>query len=94
MNDVNSLLKEAYNATAVIVMPGSGSYGMEAVARQWWGSLCLLTLHLNTLPPGPATRSQLYARSAPVDMEAVARQWCNPATLAESRMLTHRPPCH
>ena len=35
MNDINDTLKEAYNATAVIVMPGSGSYGMESVARQW-----------------------------------------------------------
>ena len=35
MNDIDSTLKEAYNATSTIVMPGSGSYGMEAVARQW-----------------------------------------------------------
>ena len=35
MNDINDTLKEAYNATSVIVMPGSGSYGMESVARQW-----------------------------------------------------------
>ena len=35
MNDINDTLKEAYNATSVIVMPGSGSFGMEAVARQW-----------------------------------------------------------
>ena len=49
MNDVNSLLKEAYNATAVIVMPGSGSYGMEAVARQWWGCYRPLTLTHSSL---------------------------------------------
>ena len=35
MNDIDATLKEAYNATSTIVMPGSGSYGMEAVARQW-----------------------------------------------------------
>lgn len=35
MNDINDTMREAYNATSVIVMPGSGSYGMEAVARQW-----------------------------------------------------------
>ena len=35
MNDIDSTMKEAYNATSTIVMPGSGSYGMEAVARQW-----------------------------------------------------------
>ena len=35
MNDINDTMKEAYNATSTIVMPGSGSYGMESVARQW-----------------------------------------------------------
>lgn len=35
MNDIDATMKEAYNATSAIVMPGSGSYGMEAVARQW-----------------------------------------------------------
>jgi len=35
MNDIDATMKEAYNCSATIVMPGSGSYGMEAVARQW-----------------------------------------------------------
>ena len=35
MNDIDATMKEAYNCAATIVMPGSGSYGMEAVARQW-----------------------------------------------------------
>jgi aspartate aminotransferase-like enzyme len=35
MTDIDATLKEAYNASSVIVMPGSGSYGMESVARQW-----------------------------------------------------------
>ena len=35
MTDIDATMKEAYNATSTIVMPGSGSYGMESVARQW-----------------------------------------------------------
>ncbi len=35
MNDISSTLKSVYNAEAVVVVPGSGTYGMEAVARQF-----------------------------------------------------------
>ncbi len=35
MNDISTTLKKAYNADAVVVVPGGGTYGMEAVARQF-----------------------------------------------------------
>ena len=35
MNDISSTLKGVYNAEAVVVVPGGGTYGMEAVARQF-----------------------------------------------------------
>lgn len=35
MNDISSTLKSVYNADAVVVVPGGGTYGMEAVARQF-----------------------------------------------------------
>ena len=35
MLDISATLKEVYNAPAAIVMPGSGSFGMEGVARQF-----------------------------------------------------------
>ncbi len=35
MRDISSLLKEVYNADAVALVPGGGTYGMEAVARQF-----------------------------------------------------------
>ncbi|WP_300056279.1 aminotransferase class V-fold PLP-dependent enzyme [uncultured Roseobacter sp.] len=35
MNDMSSMLKEVYAADAVAVIPGGGTYGMEAVARQF-----------------------------------------------------------
>ena len=34
MNDLSRELKSVYNAEAVVIVPGSGTYGMEAVARQ------------------------------------------------------------
>ncbi|OLF37570.1 aminotransferase class V-fold PLP-dependent enzyme [Psychrobacter sp. Cmf 22.2] len=34
MNDLSSELKSVYNADAVAIVPGSGTYGMEAVAMQ------------------------------------------------------------
>jgi aspartate aminotransferase-like enzyme len=35
MRDLNTLLKETYNARKVAIIPGSGTFGMEAVARQF-----------------------------------------------------------
>ncbi len=37
MNDISRTLKKVYNANAVVVVPGSGTFGMEAVARQFAG---------------------------------------------------------
>ena len=35
MNDISRGLKTAYNATSVVVIPGGGTFGMEAIARQF-----------------------------------------------------------
>lgn len=35
MKDISGILKQVYNAKAAIVVPGSGTFGMEAVARQF-----------------------------------------------------------
>ncbi|WP_170421850.1 aminotransferase class V-fold PLP-dependent enzyme [Ruegeria arenilitoris] len=35
MRDISELLKDVYNADGVAVIPGGGTYGMEAVARQF-----------------------------------------------------------
>jgi aspartate aminotransferase-like enzyme len=35
MNDISETLKQVYNAKHAVVIPGSGTYGMEAVARQF-----------------------------------------------------------
>ncbi|MTI03718.1 aminotransferase class V-fold PLP-dependent enzyme [Roseibium sp. RKSG952] len=35
MRDISSMLKDVYNADGIAVIPGGGTYGMEAVARQF-----------------------------------------------------------
>ncbi|MEM7300094.1 MAG: aminotransferase class V-fold PLP-dependent enzyme [Pseudomonadota bacterium] len=35
MRDISATLKEVYNADGVVVVPGGGTYAMEAVARQF-----------------------------------------------------------
>lgn len=35
MRDLNSVLQATYNADKVVIIPGSGTFGMEAVARQF-----------------------------------------------------------
>ena len=43
MKEISSTLKQVYNAHAVAIVPGSGTYGMEAVARQLaTGRKCLV----------------------------------------------------
>ena len=43
MNEISNTLKRVYGAHAVAVIPGGGTYGMEAVARQFaTGNNCLI----------------------------------------------------
>lgn len=43
MRDISGTLKQVYNASTVAVVPGGGTYGMEAVARQLaTGKKCLV----------------------------------------------------
>jgi len=43
MNDISGILKHVYNAHSAVVVPGGGTYGMEAVARQFaTGRKCLV----------------------------------------------------
>ena len=44
MKDISSILKSAYSAHSVALVPGSGTFGMEAVARQFAGGKDVLVL--------------------------------------------------
>lgn len=43
MTDISETLKKVYNAQSVVIVPGGGTYGMEAVARQFGnGKKCMV----------------------------------------------------
>jgi aspartate aminotransferase-like enzyme len=43
MRDISGLLKQVYGAQSAVIVPGSGTFGMEAVARQFaTGRKCLV----------------------------------------------------
>jgi aspartate aminotransferase-like enzyme len=44
MTDISGVLKEVYHAHAAVLVPGSGTFGMEAVARQFAGGKKVLVL--------------------------------------------------
>ena len=44
MRDISAILKRAYGADAVAIIPGGGTYAMEAVARQFAGGTDCLVL--------------------------------------------------
>jgi aspartate aminotransferase-like enzyme len=44
MKDISAILKEVYGAHAAVLVPGSGTFGMEAVARQFAGDKDVLVI--------------------------------------------------
>jgi aspartate aminotransferase-like enzyme len=44
MKDISGILKDVYRARSVALIPGSGTFGMEAVARQFAGGKRVLVL--------------------------------------------------
>ena len=44
MKDISAILKDAYKAHSVALIPGSGTFGMEAVARQFAGGKDVLVI--------------------------------------------------
>ena len=44
MRDISRIMKTAYGATSVAVVPGGGTYGMEAIARQFTADARVLVI--------------------------------------------------
>ena len=44
MRDISAILKDVYRAPSVALVPGSGTFGMEAVARQFAGGKSVLVI--------------------------------------------------
>jgi hypothetical protein len=78
MRDISGTLKPAYGADAAAVVPGSGTFGMEAVARQFAGGRnCLVLrngwfsfrwtqiLDMGRIPPRPRCSRRAATAKAP-----------------------------
>ena len=89
MLDISSILKEVYNAPAAVLVPGSGTYGMEAVARQFAAGKHVLVLRngwfsyrwtqIFDMGQSPASSTVLKARKTGPGAQA---PWA-PAPIAE-----------
>ncbi|HSI60690.1 MAG TPA: aminotransferase class V-fold PLP-dependent enzyme [Ideonella sp.] len=74
MRDISSVLKEVYHARSAIVVPGSGTFGMEAVARQFAGGRSTLVIRngwfsyrwTQILEMGQIPSSQAVLKARPV----------------------------
>ena len=75
MNDISASLKQIYHADSVAIVPGSGTFAMEAVARQYGtGKKCLVIRNgwfsyrwSQILEMGQITDSEIVLKARPVD---------------------------
>ena len=74
MKDISGMLKEVYTAKSAVLVPGSGTFGMEAVARQFAGGKKVLILRNGWFS---------YRWSQILDMGQIAAQ----ATVLKARRL-------
>jgi aspartate aminotransferase-like enzyme len=51
MNDISGMLKEVYSSDAVVIVPGGGTFGMEAVARQFGRDAKVLVSKIRSYSP-------------------------------------------
>jgi len=89
MTDISGILKEVYNAHSVALVPGSGTYGMEAVARQFAAGQHVMVIRngwfsyrwsqIFDMGHIPASHSVIKARQTSQDAQA---PWA-PAPIAE-----------
>ena len=89
MTDISGMLKEVYHAHSAVLIPGSGTYGMEAVARQFAAGKHVMVLRngwfsyrwtqIFDMGQIPASHTVLKARQASKNAQA---PW-SPAPIAE-----------
>jgi aspartate aminotransferase-like enzyme len=89
MSDISSILKEVYGAHSAVLVPGSGTYGMESVARQFATGKHVMVLRngwfsyrwtqIFDMGSIPATSTVLKARQA---VKGAQTPWA-PAPIAE-----------
>ncbi|MEO8296871.1 MAG: aminotransferase class V-fold PLP-dependent enzyme [Burkholderiales bacterium] len=99
MNDIAGVLKQAYGARSAVVVPGSGSFGMEAVARQFaTGKTCLVLRNgwfsyrwSQILEMGAIASSTVVLKARPVAAGAQAAFAPAPIDEVVAAIQQHRP---
>ncbi|UFS57199.1 aminotransferase class V-fold PLP-dependent enzyme [Comamonadaceae bacterium M7527] len=89
MRDIGSMLKTAYHAHSVVLVPGSGSFGMESVARQFAHKQHVMVIRngyfsyrwTQIFDMGGFTQSHTVLKARPASTEAQAA-W-SPAPIAD-----------
>ena len=89
MTDISAMLKEVYKAPSAVLVPGSGTYGMEAVARQFAAGKHVMVIRngwfsyrwsqIFDMGSIPASHTVLKARQA---VKGAQQPWA-PAPIAE-----------
>ena len=95
MRDISGILKEVYAAHSAVLVPGSGTFGMEAVARQFAGDKDVLVIRngwfsyrwtqIFDMGRIPASSAVMKARRTAAGPQA---PWA-PAPIAEVRAAIH-----
>lgn len=99
MKDISATLKSVYNARSVAVVPGSGTFGMEAVARQFAnGEHCLVVRNgwfsyrwTQILEAGSIPASQTVLKAYPIEDGPQAYYAPAPIELVEATIAAERP---
>ncbi len=99
MRDISAALRRVYNAEAAVVVPGGGSFGMEAVARQFaHDAHCLVIRNgwfsyrwTQILEAGRITDSVTVLQAKPVDDAHQAAYAPVPAKEVAARIRAEKP---
>ena len=99
MRDISATLKSVYNARSVAVVPGSGTFGMEAVARQFAnGEHCLVVRNgwfsyrwTQIFEAGSIPASHTVLKAHPIEDGPQAFYAPAPIDLVEEAIAAERP---
>ena len=99
MRDISATLKSVYNARSVAVVPGSGTFGMEAVARQFAnGEHCLVVRNgwfsyrwTQIFEAGSIPASHTVLKAHPIEDGPQAFYAPAPIELVEEAIAAERP---
>ncbi|WP_369600790.1 alanine--glyoxylate aminotransferase family protein [Hahella sp. SMD15-11] len=99
MRDISRTLKEVYQGHAVAIVPGGGTFGMEAIARQFaTDERCLILRNgwfsyrwTQILEQGKIARESHVLKARPLSAEVDAAWIPAPVEEVEAAIETHRP---